>query len=33
MANHVAVLASRNALRVDQKVPYGEILISKGVKM
>ncbi|KAM7275759.1 hypothetical protein ACFE04_017625 [Oxalis oulophora] len=27
------VLATRNILRVEQKVPYGDILISKGAKM
>ncbi|KAI9114435.1 hypothetical protein K1719_014663 [Acacia pycnantha] len=27
------VLASRDALRVDQKIPYGEILISRGLKL
>lgn len=28
-----AVLATRDALRVEQKVPYGQILISRGAKM
>jgi len=27
------VLASRDALKVDQKVPYGEILFSRGLRM
>jgi len=27
------VLASRDALKVDQKVPYGEIVFSRGLKM
>lgn len=33
VANVYAVLASRDFLRVEQKVPYGEILISKGGKL
>lgn len=28
-----AVLATHNALRVEQKVPYGEIFISRGPKL
>ncbi|XP_047154283.1 sister chromatid cohesion 1 protein 1 isoform X2 [Vigna umbellata] len=29
----ICVLASRDALKVEQKVPYGEILFSRGLKM
>ncbi|KAL5126697.1 Sister chromatid cohesion 1 protein 1 [Glycine soja] len=29
----ICVLASRDALKVDQKVPYGEILFSRGLRM
>lgn len=29
----VAVLATRDYIRVEQKEPYGDILISRGAKM